>query len=95
MLWNFCMFFFLIHQVLGIVGSRIEIERIFNIIGVITNLKWTRLEIENLNRLILIMKNWLSDNCVGCDGPLKFKFMVKFLEKDFIMIEKHIRLIEE
>jgi len=30
-----------------------------------------------------------------CDGPLKPKVMVEFLEKDFTMIEKHIRLIKE
>jgi hypothetical protein len=30
-----------------------------------------------------------------CDGPLKPKVMVEFLEKDSAMIEKHIRLIKE
>jgi hypothetical protein len=30
---------FLAHQVLGIVGSKIKIEWIFNVVGVITNLK--------------------------------------------------------
>ncbi len=32
---------FLAHQVLGIVGSQIEIKRIFNIASVITNLQWS------------------------------------------------------
>jgi hypothetical protein len=32
---------------------------------------------------------------VGCDGPLKPKAMAEFLEKDFIMIKDHNKLIDE
>lgn len=39
----------------------IKIERIFNIVGVIIGLRLHQLEIENLNKLILITKNWLDD----------------------------------
>jgi uncharacterized membrane protein len=44
-------------QILVIVGSQIEIEQIFNLAGVITNLQWSRIGIDNLHRLIMITKN--------------------------------------
>jgi hypothetical protein len=44
-------------QVMGIVGSQIKIERIFNMVGVITSLKRCRHGIENIDILVLIMKN--------------------------------------
>jgi hypothetical protein len=40
---------FLAHQIFRIVGSQIETERIFNLVGVITNLQRSRLGIENLD----------------------------------------------
>jgi hypothetical protein len=40
---------FLVHQVLGIVGSQMEIKQIFNVVGVITNLRRSRHDIENLD----------------------------------------------
>jgi hypothetical protein len=58
-------------------------------------LKQSRLGIENLDQPIFIIKNWPNDIRVGCDGPLKFKGMAEFLERDFAMIEKHNKLIEE
>jgi len=47
---------YLTRQVMGIVGSQIEIERIFNMVGVITSLKRCQLGIEILDKLFLIMK---------------------------------------
>jgi len=87
--------FFLVHQVFGLMGSQIKIKWIFSVANVITNLRQSRLEIENLDRLIFNIKNWPSYVRVMCDGPLKPKVMVEFLEKDFALIEKHIRLIKE
>jgi len=42
---------------MGIVGSQIEIERIFSMAKVITGLKSCWLGIENLDKLVIIMKN--------------------------------------
>jgi hypothetical protein len=39
----------LVRQVLSIVGSHIQIKWIFNVVGVITNLRRSRLSIENLD----------------------------------------------
>lgn len=40
---------FLARQVLGIVGSHIQIKWIFSVVGVIINLRRSRLGIENLD----------------------------------------------
>jgi hypothetical protein len=92
---QFCHVSFLTRQVLGIVGSHIEIKQFFNVVGVISNLKWSWFGIENLDWFILIIKNWHNDACVGCDEPLKPKAMAKCLERDYVMIEKHNKLIKE
>jgi hypothetical protein len=42
---------------MGIVGLQIEIEQIFNMVKVITSLKWCQLGIENLDNIVLIRKN--------------------------------------
>jgi hypothetical protein len=46
---------FMAYQLLEIVGSQIEIEHIFNVVGIITNLPWSRLGIDNLNHLVLVI----------------------------------------
>jgi hypothetical protein len=52
---------FLARQILGSIGSYIETERIFSMTKTITSLKHYCLGIENLDKLILIMKNWFDD----------------------------------
>ncbi len=48
---------FLACQILGIVGSHIEIERIFSLVGIFTNLKRCRLQSDNLDKNIFVNKN--------------------------------------
>jgi len=48
-------------------GLHIEIKQILSVAGVITNLRQSRLDIENLDQLILIINNWLSDTHVVMD----------------------------
>ncbi len=48
--------FFLARQILGIVGLQSDIESIFNVVGFITNLQQSKLEIENLDHLKFITK---------------------------------------
>lgn len=86
--------FFLVCQVLGIVGFQIETQQIFNVIGIITNLRWSRLGIDNLNHLVLVIKNWPHDVYVGCDGG-KAKNLHDYLQAEQIMIEEHNKIIEE
>ncbi len=59
---------------MGIVGSQIEIERIFNMVGVITGLRHFRLGIESLDKLVLTIKNSLDDPRFECtNGPKSFE----------------------
>ncbi len=59
---------FLACQMLRIVGFQIEIVQIFNVDGIITNLQQSRLEIDNLDHLVLVTKNWLNNAHARCDG---------------------------
>jgi hypothetical protein len=52
---------FFAQQILGIVGSQIEIERIFSLVGILTNLRRCRLQLENLEKLFFVSKNWPND----------------------------------
>jgi hypothetical protein len=42
---------------MGIVGLQIEIEQVFNMVKVITSLKWCQLGVGNLDNIVSIMKN--------------------------------------
>jgi hypothetical protein len=81
--------------VLGINGSHIEIKQIFSVVGVITNLWISCLGIENLDRLIFVIKNWPNDVLVGCDGALKPMSMPTFLTSKSNVIEENNKVIEE
>jgi len=48
--------FFLARQILGIVGSQSDIESSFNVVGLITSLQQSKLEIENFDHMIFIAK---------------------------------------
>ena len=58
---------FLARQILAIPGSRIEMERIFSIAGVLTSLRHCRLGLNNQDSLIMINKNWLDDSRHECE----------------------------
>jgi hypothetical protein len=45
---------FCARQILEIVGSQIEIERIFSLVEILINLKRCHLQLENLNKLIFV-----------------------------------------
>ncbi len=63
----FPLFAFLARQILGIVGSQIEIERIFSLVDIFTNLRRCHLHLQtnNLERPIFISKSWPNDFRVG------------------------------
>jgi hypothetical protein len=52
---------FLAKQILGIPRSQIEIERGFSLVGVLTTLKCCRLQVDNLDCIITVVKNWPDD----------------------------------
>jgi hypothetical protein len=50
---------------MGIVGSQVKIEMIFNMVRSIIGLRCCRSRIENLDKLDLIMKNRIDDPRFG------------------------------
>ncbi len=80
-------------QVMGIVHSQIEIERIFILVRVITSLKPCWLGFENLDKLVLIMKNWPNDPGFGCTSG--FKSFEKFLNsKDNVVVKNEYLIVD-
>ncbi len=56
---------FVARQILGIVGSQIEVERVFNIASICTNLRHSRLGIDNLEMFISIYFGPMMSVLVG------------------------------
>lgn len=80
---------------LGIVGSQIEIEQIFSVASVIINLRWSKLDIEDLSWLIFMIKNWPNDTHDGCGGPFKPKDVAEFLASQAGLIKEHKKMLEQ
>ncbi len=57
---------FLTQHILGILGSQIEIERIFLVVGVFTSLQQCCFGVENLDKLMMTYKNWPLDAWLYC-----------------------------
>lgn len=71
---------------MGIVGSQVKIERIFNMVRSIIGLRcW--FGIENLNKLVLIMNNWLDDPKFGFTNGLRYIEEYWFDTKDKMGLE--------
>jgi hypothetical protein len=51
--------------------------------------------IENLNNLILMIKNWHDDVCVGSKGAYKLINMIDFLMLKSTIFEKNNKFIEK
>lgn len=72
-------------QILGIVGSQIETERLFSIAGVLTTLQGCDLQTDNCDKMIFVAKNWPDDPRVHCNKHPLFE--------DFIVVEE--QMVEE
>jgi hypothetical protein len=64
---------FLAQQILDIPRSRIETKRIFNVDIILTSLQQCWLGVLNLDKLGMILKDWLNNVKIGC--TLAFKWM--------------------
>ncbi len=60
---------FCVKQILGIVGSQIEMERIFSLVGTFASHKECILQSKNLDKLIFANRNWPNDPRIGCKSP--------------------------
>jgi hypothetical protein len=56
-------------QILGIISSQIEIEKVFSLIHILTNLKKCHLQLEYLENLISMNTNWPNGVRVCCKAP--------------------------
>jgi len=70
---------FLVHRILSIISPQIEIERIFSLVGIFTNFKKCRLQLDNLDKWIFVNKNWPSDLRIDCKP---FSNLVELIEID-------------
>jgi hypothetical protein len=76
---------FYARQILGIVGSQIEIEKIVSLAGIFTSFKKCRLQLNFLNKLIFVSKNWPNDPRIGCKSPSS---LANFIESDLNLEEE-------
>jgi hypothetical protein len=56
---------FLAFQIFGIMWSQIEIEIFFSLDGILMNWRRCRLQVDHLDKLTFINKNWHNDLRVG------------------------------
>ncbi len=84
---------FLAKQIMGILSSQIEIKWVFSLVGVLITLRCSHLQLENMDRIIIVVKNWFDDLCVNCKPHLNFKQYLKTkksLAKDnYNLMEEH------
>jgi hypothetical protein len=72
----------------------IEFDKIFIIISVIINFQQFHVGIDNLNHLILVIKNWCNDAHFVCEG-VKENSLDHFVTRDNTLIKEHMKFIEE
>jgi hypothetical protein len=58
-----------VKQILEIVGSQIEIEKIFFLIEIFTSFRRFHLQSKNLDKVIFVNENWPNDLRIGCKAP--------------------------
>ncbi len=64
---------FLVKQILGIMGSQIETKCVFSLANVLTTLKHCHLQVENMDQIIIVVKNWPSGPCHNCKPNVDLK----------------------
>jgi hypothetical protein len=70
---------FLIGLILWIVVSPIETERIFSLTKIFTNLRRCHLQVENLETLVFVRKNWSNDFRIDSKPPFN---LLELIEED-------------
>jgi hypothetical protein len=88
----FLNYFFVARKILGILGSQIETKRIFSIVGMLTNLRCCRLGVNNLNKLVMVLKNWSGDAKANC--PWKWDSITGFFKEKMSIIEDNDMLLD-
>jgi hypothetical protein len=77
---------FLAHQILRILGSQIETQKIFSFnMYIFTNLRRCHLQLDTLEKLFFVNKNWPNDSKIDCKPHSN---LVKMIDKDLDFEEK-------
>jgi len=61
-------------------GSQIKMEQVFNLVGVLIALRQYHLQMDNMDWIIIIVKNWLDDPCANYKPNFDFKQYLKMKE---------------
>jgi len=79
---------------LGIPSSEIETKWIFNIVKIFTSLHQCQLNVQNLDELVMILKNWPSDARTSCSFVVVMG-MAKFLKVEDKMLDDFEKELED
>ncbi len=89
---------FFAKQIMGIPSSQIEIKWVFSLVGVLKALRCSHLQVENMDQIIIVVKNCSDDLHANCKPHSNFKQYLKiekFLAKDNYNLMEKRNLIEE
>lgn len=79
-------------QMLGILGFQVETKRMFSLASVLKTLRCCHLQVENLDKIIIVVKNWSNDPCLNRTTDSNFKDYVK---SEVALVEENYEFIEE
>ncbi len=72
----------------GIPRFQVQIERVFSVASVLKTLRFCHLQVENLHRIIIMVKNWSNDPCLNPKFKDYVKSKVALVEENYEFIEK-------
>ncbi len=75
---------------MGIVESQVEMKRIVSLAKIFTNLRKCHLQLDNLDNLIFLNRNWLNDPSVGCKSSSS---LVEIIKID-VKLEEEVKKFE-
>jgi hypothetical protein len=83
---------FLVKQILRILGSHIETKHVFSLVGVLKALRRYELQVDNLDQMVFVVKNWRDDPRLNCSWHKDF---TSFLKVEFVLAKYNYDLIKE
>ncbi len=63
--------------IMGIPSSQIETKWVFSLVRVLKALRCSYLQVENMDRIIIVVKNWSNDLRANCKPHSNFKQYLK------------------
>jgi hypothetical protein len=78
-------------EVIGILRFQIEIERVLNLVGVLTTLRHYCLQVQKLDRMITIINNWRDDSHLNC---MLYVHLKDYLKAEIYLTNELIKEVE-